>query len=172
MTFQKSKSSNSPKPFTSVEQVAQESGLTWRTVRNRLKSAGMLPLDGRTRAEILDAIKPPTGDKPGDSIKDRLVFEQWRKFRIRNDVDEGILIPRAHVAATVHRFGAKFTALLNKKLEQQYPATVAGLDIPAAREYGKKLSDELIAEVQSWASEWEPKESDKAAKDERKGIAL
>ena len=172
MSTRKSKSSNRPKPFTSVEQVAQETGLTWRTVRNRLKSAGLLPLDGHTRAEILDAIKPPAGDKPGDSIKEKLTFEQWRKFHIRNDVDEGILIPRAYVAATVHRFGAKFTALLTKKLEHEYPATVAGLDVPAAREYGKKLYDQIIAEVHSWASEWDTQESYKAAKDEKKGIVL
>ena len=155
MRSKKTKVSNTPKPFASVEQIAHETGIAWRTARNRLKAAGLLPIEGHTRAEILDAIKPPTGDKPGDSIKEKLTYEQWRKFRIKNDADEGILVHRAKVAATVRVLAGKFTKLLDAKLEDEYPAAVAGLDVPGARAFGKRLNDEIRAEVQRWAAEWE-----------------
>lgn len=144
----------SPPGKLSINALAEQTGFDRRTIRKRLVEAGMFPLDGHTRAEILDALKPKSGDKPGDSIKEKLVFEQWRKFRIRNDVDEGILIPRSYVAATVRRLGGKFTRLLDDKLENEYPAAIGGLDVPAAREYGKRLNDAIRAEVNSWASEW------------------
>ena len=81
-------------------------------------------------------------------------FEEWRKLKIANDVKEGVLIPRAAVAETVRKLGAKFGELLTAKLEQEYPATVAGLDVPSARIYGKKLNDQIRAEVRTWAEDW------------------
>ena len=48
----------------------------------------------------------------------------------------------------------KFAALLTQKLENEYPSVVAGLDVPAARIYGKKLNDQIRAEVRSWATAW------------------
>ena len=53
-----------------------------------------------------------------------------------------------------HKLAAKMGALLDAKLENEYPAAVAGLDIPGARIYGKKLNDSIRAEIQSWAHLW------------------
>jgi hypothetical protein len=155
MRTKKNKVSNTLKPFTSVEQVAQETGIAWRTAKARLKAAGLLPIEGRTRAEILDAIKPPTGDKPGDSIKEKLVFEQWRKFKLANDEREGLLISKASIIGSIQRLNPKVDALIEQKIVNEYPAAVAGLDVPAAREFGKRFADELRREWAAFREEWQ-----------------
>lgn len=138
----------------SVHALAVETGLNERTVRKRLVDAGLFPPDKYPLAKVLDAIRPVSGDKDGDTIKERKTFEEWRKLKIANDAKESALIPRAVVAECVRKLAAKFTALLDSKLENEYPAIVAGLDVPAARIYGKKLNDQIRAEVQSWAEVW------------------
>jgi len=138
----------------SVHSLANETGIDRRTIRKRLVDAGLFPPRGHHRAAILKAIRPAIGDKSGDSLKERKTFEEWRKLKLRNDREEAVLIPRVQVAETVRLLAAKFGALLDAKLENEYPAAVAGLDIPGARIYGKKLSDAIRAEVQSWASLW------------------
>ena len=138
----------------SVHSLSIETGVNERTVRKRLVDAGLFPPHEHPLAKILDVLRPTTGDKDGDSIKEKKTFEEWRKLKLANDLKEGGVIPRAVVAETVRKLAAKFAALLDAKLEQEYPATVAGLDVPAARIYGKKLNDQIRAEVQSWAGGW------------------
>jgi len=139
---------------STVHSLAAETGLDRRTVRKRLVDAGLFPPDKHLLAKVLDALRPASGDKDGDSIKEKKTFEEWRKLKLANDVKEGGLIPRAVVAETVRKLAAKMAALLDSKLESEYPATVAGLDVPAARIYGKKLNDQIRAEVQAWAEAW------------------
>jgi uncharacterized protein (DUF885 family) len=119
--------------------------------------AGLFPPDKQPLAKVLDALRPASGDKDGDSIKERKTFEEWRKLKLANDVKEGVLIPRAAVAETVRQLAAKFAALLDSKLENEFPAVVAGLDVPSARIYGKKLNDQIRAEVQAWGKGWRGK---------------
>ena len=138
----------------SILSLSEEMGLHRHTVKKLLVGAGLYPPAKHSRAAILAALQPKAGDKEGDSIKERKTFEEWRKLKLANDVKEGVLIPRSLVAETVRRLAAKFGELLTAKLEQEYPATVAGLDVPSARIYGKKLNDQIRAEVQSWAGGW------------------
>lgn len=141
-------------PRLTVHALAHETGMDRRTIRKRLVDAGLYPPDKHSRAKLLAALRPPSGDKDGDSIKEKKTFEEWRKLKLANDLKESALIPRALVAETVRKLAAKFTALMDSKLEQEYPATVAGLDVPAARIYGKKLNDQIRAEVQAWSGAW------------------
>jgi len=138
----------------SVHSLHLDTGTSERVIRKRLVDGGCYPPHKHALSKVMMAIKPPTGDKEGDSIKERKTFEEWRKLKLANDVKEGVLIPRSLVAETVRRLAAKFGELLTAKLEQEYPATVAGLDVPSARIYGKKLNDQIRAEVQSWAGGW------------------
>lgn len=141
----------------SIHSLSIETGINERTVRKRLVDAGLFPPHEHPIAKILDVLRPAAGDKDGDTIKEKKTFEEWRKLKLANDVKEGALIPRATVAETVRQLATKFAALLDAKLEQEYPATVAGLDVPAARIYGKKLNDQIRAEVQAWAKGWHGK---------------
>ena len=138
----------------SIIGLSEELGIHRHTVKKLLVQAGLFPPHKHKRADIIAALQPQSGDKDGDSIKEKKTFEEWRKLKLANDLKEGGVIPRAVVAETVRKLAAKFAALLDAKLEQEYPATVAGLDVPAARIYGKKLNDQIRAEVQSWAGGW------------------
>ena len=137
-----------------VHALSVELGLDPRTVRKRLVDAGLFPPEEHRREKVLDAIRPKAGDKSSAAIKERKTFEEWRRLKITNDAAESLLIERAVVAETIRKLAGKMAALLDSKLEQEYPAIVAGLDVPAARIYGKKLNDQLRAEVQSWAGAW------------------
>lgn len=134
--------------------LANETGLDRETVKRRLVAAGLWPPENHSRAKLIDALRPATGDKEGDSIKEKKTFEEWRKLKIANDAKEGALIPRSVVAESVRKLAGQFTKLLDAKLENEYPAAVAGLDVPGARAFGKRLNDEIRAEVQRWADVW------------------
>lgn len=139
----------------SVNGLATELGLHRATVRKRLVEAGLFPPDSHTRAEILDALKPKSGDKPGDSIKEKKTFEEWRKLKLANDEREGLLISKASVIGSIQRLNPKIDALIEQKIVNEYPAAVAGLDVPAAREFGKRFSDELRREWAAFREEWQ-----------------
>ena len=143
-----------PKTTPSIHALAEETGLDWRTVKRRLRAAGLIPLKGRSRATLLAALKNKLPNGTPSPLKERKTFEEWRKLKIRNDREEAELIPRVKVAETVRLLAAKMIALHDAKLENEYPAAVAGLDIPGARIYGKKLNDSIRAEIQSWAHLW------------------
>ena len=115
----------------------------------------LFPPDGHTRAEILDAVKPKSGDKPGDGIKEKKTFEEWRKLKLANDEREGLLISKASVIGSIQRLNPKIDSLLEQKIVNEYPAAVAGLDVPAAREFGKRFADEIRREWAAFKQEWE-----------------
>jgi hypothetical protein len=142
------------KKHMSVNSLADETGLDWRTVKRRLRAAGLIPLKGRSRATLLAALKNKLPNGTPSPLKERKTFEEWRKLKIRNDREEAGLISREAVKATVKALVPKFHELLDRKLLNEYPAAVAGLDVPGARIYGKKLNDEIRAEIQSWAHLW------------------
>lgn len=150
----KPKKSSVNSRFASIESVARESGHSWRFVKRRLSEAG-ITVSNHPRAEIIAALRPDAGDKDADIIKEKKTFEEWRKLKIANDAKEAALISKAEVADIASRLAEKFAKLLHKKLVIEYPATVAVLDVPGARIYGKKLNDQIRAEVRSWSKLWE-----------------
>jgi len=40
--------------------------------------------------------------------------------------------------------------MLRQKLENEYPLAVAGLDVPQARVYGRRLGDDILSEHQKF----------------------
>jgi len=141
----------------SVYSLATETGIDQRTIRKRLVDAGLYPPENHPKAAVLDAIKPPSGDKDGDSIKERKTFEEWRKLKLANDENEALLIPRALVAETVFKLGPRISAVLEARLVNQYPTETPGLDVIGMREYGRKLAAQILTEFQSFADVWQPK---------------
>ena len=137
-----------------VECLARESGRSWRFTKQRLQECGLYPPAGHHRRKLLAALRRPEPTQAAASLRERKTFEEWRKLKIRNDREEAGLIAREVVRATAKKLVRKFRRLLDAKLENEYPAAVAGLDVPGARIYGKKLNDEIRAEIQSWAHLW------------------
>jgi hypothetical protein len=59
------------------------------------------------------------------------------------------------VRAAIMRIGKAVDTILEQKLVSEYPSAVAGLDVPQARIYGKRLGDDIRRQFQSLASEWD-----------------
>jgi hypothetical protein len=142
-----------PPKGNSVYSLAQESGIDQRTVRKRLVDAGLFPPDDHPRQKLIDAIKPTKGNGDG-TIKEQKTFEEWRKLKIFNDKEDGLLITKASVIGSIQRLNPKIDALIEQKIVNEYPAAVAGLDVPAAREFGKRFADELRREWAAFKEEW------------------
>jgi hypothetical protein len=54
----------------------------------------------------------------------------------------------------VSRVLARVDQILEQKLSNEYPAAVAGLDVPQSRIYGKRLGDQIRTEFQGLKEEW------------------
>jgi hypothetical protein len=82
----------------------------------------------------------------GVALRDQKMAEEIRKLRIRNDKDEGKLVPMDWIASGDTRILARVDQILEQKLSNEYPSAVAGLDVPQARVYGKRLGDQIREE--------------------------
>lgn len=89
------------------------------------------------------------------TLKDKKVAEEIRKLKLKNDKDEGKLVPRAAVAESIRKVSGPINFLIDQKLENEYPSAVAGLDVPQARIYGKRLADSIKEEFQKLFTAWE-----------------
>lgn len=90
----------------------------------------------------------------GVALRDQKLAEEVRKLKLRNDRDEGRLIQVESVNRTVAGVLARVDQILEQKLSNEYPSAVAGLDVPQARVYGKRLGDQLREEFQKLGAQW------------------
>ena len=90
----------------------------------------------------------------GVALRDRKIEEEIRKLKIRNDLDAGKLIAIDRVREINGRILAAVDAILEQKLSNEYPSIVAGLEVPQARVYGKRLGDSIREEFQKLNKEW------------------
>lgn len=141
----------------SIHSLALKTGLDDRTVRKRLVDAGLFPPNQHPSDKVVEALKPKSGGN-SDVIRDKRIYEQWRKLKLENDETEATLISRAGAYEAVARYGAAVQELENQKLVNEWPAVVTSLDVAAAREYGRKLCDELSAERRALAAKFADKE--------------
>ena len=72
-------------------------------------------------------------------------FEKHRKLKIDNDRKDGLLVLKGAVIKCFQEHCAESRPLRHQKLEREYPAAVACMEVPQARLYGVKLADELDA---------------------------
>jgi hypothetical protein len=100
------------------------------------KSAGSLSLKERKMLEEI-----------------RKIVEDVRRLQIANDAKDKVLIPAEQVIQFWIEAQNQRGKILAAKLENEYPQLVAGLDVPSARVYGKRLLDDIDkAEVQMLAA--------------------
>lgn len=96
------------------------------------------------------------GDKLGSGDADYKALklqEEFRRLKLSNDRADGLLIEVEKVKADWKAVLSKVMVILRRKLENEYPARVAGLEAPAARVYGKRVVDEINKELRSLAYE-------------------
>ena len=87
-----------------------------------------------------------------EALKLKIASQQERKLRIANDAKEGKLIELEKVKRSHAKLCAAASDLLTQKLENEFPALVAGLDVAAVRVHGKRLNDAIRAEFREMAS--------------------
>lgn len=143
--------SDIPGALLSVNGISLATGQSRDTVKKRLLAAGLDPLQRHKLSDILEILRPK--ERAGND-SDNLKFEQWRKLKLANDETEGRTVDKQIVCESISRMASKVRSLLTQKLEKEYPATVAGLDVPSAMVYGQRLNEEILREFQGFAEEW------------------
>jgi predicted transcriptional regulator len=94
-----------------------------------------------------------TGDNV--SLKDQKLNEEIRKLRIANDRADKLVVNKQAVKGVINACVERIRHFLEQKLENEYPSAVAGMDVPQARVYGRRVHDQIILEHQKMAEEWE-----------------
>ncbi|NDB77889.1 MAG: hypothetical protein EB141_19965 [Verrucomicrobia bacterium] len=147
-----------PKPKITITGLSEKSGLHRATVRLRLKDAGLYPPAGHSLKKLLAALEPDPKEESQAAERARLrhaiIHEKWRGLKHTNDRTESSLIARAIVATAVRKIDARMQEMISRKIETEYPAAVAGLDVPAARQFGKRFADELREEIRAMGDLW------------------
>lgn len=155
-----SKKTNKHGTFTpeSTNSLAQLSAITGEPIEAiRLNKRRGAPFDLRNRVKISDykawcaanPITPAelTALKQSGSLRDEKLIEQIRDLRRINDEADKKLVSAAEVVASWSAQYAFIKKTLIQKLENEYPTAVAGLDVPQARIYGKRLVDEILGQI-------------------------
>lgn len=88
------------------------------------------------------------GVKNSGSIRDKKVFEEWRRIKRGNDIEDRMFVKRDTVVAGYAAHWSRVDAMIEQKLCNEYPTAVAGLEPEQARLFGKRLGDTIRRE---WA---------------------
>ena len=86
--------------------------------------------------------------------RDSLGSEKLRAQKRQNDYEDGLLVERSKVAEQLQKIFRPVLARVEQMLTNEYPAKVAGLDIPAARVYGKRVLDLILEAHREAALQW------------------
>lgn len=149
------KANDQPQPNGeySVNMLSRLLGKDRRTIDKAL--VGIVPerVEGKTKFYRLAEVEQALRERNG-KLKDEKLMEEIRKLRMANDLQEKLLVTRAKVQESLRRSLTPAVAILEQRLVNEYPTGVAGLDVPQARIYGKRLCDELMNFIQSLETEW------------------
>jgi hypothetical protein len=137
----------------SVNRLSQITGADRRTIGKVVVGLTPARSEGKTKFYRLGDVEEALAHRPAP-LKDEKTEEEIRKLRMANDEKAGLLISKAIVADSVRRLQAKVKPLLFQKLMNEYPASVAGMTVAQARDYGGRLFDKVMREFQSWADLW------------------
>ena len=86
----------------------------------------------------------------GVALRDQKTSEEVRKLRIRNDRDERKLVARVEVTRDAYETFNWQQKILGQKLVNEYPSAVAGLEVAAARVYGRRLLVSICESTQEF----------------------
>ena len=138
---------NKTRVFDTMQQAASALTLPMREIK-RAKSAGCTAFRGARvhESELVSWLaEHPAPDSGGDPKEEKL-REEIRKLRIRNERDEGVLVPRAWVAERIQRIAGRLNTY-RAKSEAEHPvrfAAAAG-DVAGCRIVTREIWDEIMA---------------------------
>jgi hypothetical protein len=81
-------------------------------------------------------------------VKKSIADQELRKRKRDNDRADGLLVEKIRVVEEFQKVATPIKALLRQKLEIEYPPAVAGMDVPQARIFGRRLEDDILVELQ------------------------
>lgn len=88
------------------------------------------------------------------SLKDQKLNEEIRKLKIANDIKAKLSVLRENVKAANAECIERIRTFLEAKLENEYPSAVVGMEVPQARVYGRRVNDQILAELQKLKDVW------------------
>jgi hypothetical protein len=146
----------------SIRSIALLARRDWETVRRAIDRHGVAPTGTRSGrklypvAEVLEALRDAPARNPDSraALKEAKVAEEVRRLRLATGRTESRLIAREAVASEFARLFGPLVPQLEQLLLNQYPAAVAGLDVPQARIYGKRVFDEFLRLHREAAEKW------------------
>ena len=138
----------------SVNALSRTLGHDRRTIDKAVAGIAPTRVEGKTKFYRLEDVEAAFKEKSNAKLKDHKVFQEIRKLRIANDKEERLVVQKTKVVDSIRRCLAQATPTLEQRLVNEYPTAVAGLDVPQARIYGRRLCDELVAFLQSLEREW------------------
>ena len=132
----------------SVNELSKFTGRDRRTIDKA--TFGLTPVRtvGRSKFYRLADIEKVLAAKGSKTLKDEKLEQEIRKLRIANDAKEKLVVLRSSIVGEFRKFAQVVCGLLDRKLENEYPSAVAGLDVPQARVFGKRLNDSIKVEIQ------------------------
>lgn len=137
----------SPPQGYSVNRLSELTGADRRTLNKIIVANELQPVgqEGTAKLYRLEDVQAALAKKPDKSLKDEKLSEEIRKLRLRNDKEEGKLVPKSAVVETVLAWEGEQAPIIEQKLEREYPASVAPTpdDVPRVRIFGAQLNDEI-----------------------------
>jgi hypothetical protein len=138
----------------SVNALSKLTGKDRRTLDKLLVGVSPTRTEGKTKFYRLVDVEAKLQEEPSKSLKDEKTIEEIRKLRMANDLAAKLLTVKAKVCESMRRCLSPMAITLEQRLVNEYPTAVAGLDVPQARIYGKRLCDELMVFLQAFEKEW------------------
>lgn len=122
-------------------------------LRQRSLPAGTKRLLAQTKpSSVGEAIGLPLTQK--ELLQCRRLEGQCIRQELENARQRGEVIPKTVVVEVLHKILGALIPRVEQILCNEYPTAVAGLDIPAARIYGKRVFDIVLGEFQRMAEFW------------------
>lgn len=138
----------------SVNALSKLLGNDRRTIDKAVQGIPPTRIEGKTKFYRLADVEAALKEKKNNKVRDLILLEELRKLRNANDKTDGVVVAKAKVVDSIRRCMAPAAAALEQRLVNEYPTAVAGLDVPQARIYGKRLCDELIGFFLAMEKEW------------------
>lgn len=136
----------------SVNALSKLTGSDRKTIDKVIAANGIQGVGGKY---ALADIRQALDGKADKSLRDQKLAEEIRKLQIKNDKDQGKLIPKTEVVASIMRMAPRIRATMEQKLLNEYPSVVAGLGEPdKVRTYSRRLYNEVMAEWAAFEKEW------------------
>jgi hypothetical protein len=138
----------------SVNALSKLLGYDRRTIDKAIVGLDPTRVEGKTKFYKIADVENAIRAKKSDKLRDQKMLQEIRKLRIANDKEEGLVVAKGKVIDSIRRCLSPAVATLEQRLVNEYPTAVAGMDVPQARIYGRRLCDELIAFFKSLEKEW------------------